>query len=94
MLAGVNQMAWPKFLVFNAAGAVLWATLYGLGAYYLGHALVSLRSPRHLLGIAGILVLVALLVFTMRHEAELTVQAEAALPGPVGQRRRQRRPSR
>ena len=26
VLAGVNQMAWPKFLVFNAAGAVLWET--------------------------------------------------------------------
>ena len=46
VLAGVNQMAWPKFLLFNAAGAVLWATLYGLGAYYLGHALEAARSPR------------------------------------------------
>src|ERR1700693_2694125 len=45
LLAGVNQMAWPKFLLFNAGGAVLWAALYGLGAYYLGHeASQSLRQ--------------------------------------------------
>jgi len=92
MLAGVNQMAWPKFLLFNAAGAVLWATLYGLGAYYLGHALESLTKPAaFLLGIAGVLILVTLLAFTKRHEAELTSEAEAALPGPIGQRKRKRR---
>jgi membrane protein DedA with SNARE-associated domain len=95
LLAGVNQMAWPKFLLFNAGGAVLWATLYGLGAYHLGHALESLTKPAAIvLGIIGILVLVGLLVFTKRHEAELTAQAEAALPGPIRQRRRDRRSSR
>src|SRR3984893_2672271 len=94
LLAGVNQMAWPKFLLFNAGGAVLWATLYGLGAYYLGHALESLTKPAAIvLGIIGILVLVVLLVFTKRHEAELTAQAETALPGPIKQRKRVRRPS-
>jgi len=95
VLAGVNQMAWPKFLVFNAAGAVLWATLYGLGAYYLGHALENLTKPvAILLGIAGILILVTLFVFVKRHEAELASQAEAALPEPMGERRQKRRPLR
>ena len=70
-------MAWPKFLLFNTAGAVVWATLYGLGAYYLGHALERLTKPAAIvLGIAGILVLVALFVLTKRHEAELTAEAE------------------
>ena len=93
LLAGANQMAWPKFLLFNAGGAVLWATLYGLSAYYLGHALESLAKPAAIvLGIIGILVLVVLLVFTKRHEAELTAQAETALPGPIKRRRRERRP--
>jgi membrane protein DedA with SNARE-associated domain len=92
LLAGANQMAWPKFLLFNAGGAVLWAALYGLGAYYLGHALESLAKPAAIvLGIIGILVLVVLLVFTKRHEAELTAQAETALPGPIKRRRRERR---
>jgi hypothetical protein len=47
-----------------------------------------------LLGIAGILILVTLFVFTKRHEAALTSEAEAALPGPIGQRKRKRRLSR
>jgi len=28
-LAGVNVMPWDRFLAFNAAGGVLWATIYG-----------------------------------------------------------------
>src|SRR6266853_2280595 len=28
-LAGTNRMRWPRFLLFNAAGAIVWATLYG-----------------------------------------------------------------
>jgi membrane protein DedA with SNARE-associated domain len=43
-LAGTNRMAWPRFLLFNAAGGIVWATLYGLGGYFLGdniHRLVT-----------------------------------------------------
>jgi membrane protein DedA with SNARE-associated domain len=32
-LAGVNHMPWRKFLVFNAAGGILWATIYGILGY-------------------------------------------------------------
>jgi membrane protein DedA with SNARE-associated domain len=35
-LAGVNQMRWPTFLVYNAAGGILWAIIYGLLGYYAG----------------------------------------------------------
>ncbi|GCE21012.1 DedA family protein [Dictyobacter kobayashii] len=35
-LAGVNKMAWPTFLVYNAAGGILWAIAYGLIGYYAG----------------------------------------------------------
>lgn len=91
LLAGVNQMAWPKFLLFNAGGAVLWAAIYGLGAYCLGHALESFTRPAAIvLGIVGLLALIALLVFTKRHEAELVARAEAALPGPIRRRKRRR----
>ena len=92
LLAGVNQMAWPRFLLFNSGGAVLWAAIYGLGAYCLGHELESFTRPAAMvLGIVGLLALIALLVFTKRHEAELVARAEAALPGPIRQRRRKRR---
>jgi len=37
-MAGISHMPWWRFLAFNAAGGILWATLVGLVAYYLGHA--------------------------------------------------------
>ena len=89
LLAGANQMAWPKFLVFNTAGAILWATIYGFGAYYLGHELEHVtKLTAAALGVIGILVLILIFILTMRHEAELTAKAEAAFPGPIMRRRR------
>jgi membrane protein DedA with SNARE-associated domain len=35
-LAGVNRMDWRSFFLANAAGGILWATFYGLGAYSFG----------------------------------------------------------
>lgn len=85
-------MAWPKFLLFNAAGAILWATIYGFGAYYLGRELEDVARPAAVVFLViGILVLIAVVIFTTRHEAELVAQAEAALPGPIMRRKRKGR---
>ena len=35
-LAGVNQMKWRTFLIYNAAGGIVWAIIYGLLGYYAG----------------------------------------------------------
>ena len=35
-LAGVNQMHWRTFFIYNAAGGIVWATVYGLLGYYAG----------------------------------------------------------
>lgn len=35
-LAGVNQMHWRTFFIYNAAGGIVWATIYGLLGYYAG----------------------------------------------------------
>ena len=40
-MAGVSHMPWWRFLVFNAAGGIIWATLVGLVAFYLGDAAAS-----------------------------------------------------
>ena len=32
VLAGTNRMSWLRFLAFNAAGGIAWATIYGVGA--------------------------------------------------------------
>lgn len=38
-LAGVNHMPWSTFLLYNAAGGVLWATIFGCLGFYAGHVL-------------------------------------------------------
>jgi len=40
-MAGISHMPWWRFLLFNAAGGILWATMVGLVAYYSGHAAAS-----------------------------------------------------
>lgn len=53
-LAGTNRMPWAKFLVFNAAGGILWATLYGLLGYFLGNNLPLLHRIVNILGVGGV----------------------------------------
>jgi len=87
LLAGVNQMSWPRFLLFNATGGTLWATLYGLAAFYIGREVESLRRPIGIgLLVVGVLVVIIALVFIARHETELEIEAEQALPGPLSKR--------
>ncbi len=40
-LAGLSKMPWLRFLAYNAAGGILWATTYGLAAYFFGQAAVD-----------------------------------------------------
>ncbi len=35
-IAGVNQMRWRTFFIYNAAGGIIWAIVYGLLGYYAG----------------------------------------------------------
>jgi membrane protein DedA with SNARE-associated domain len=37
-IAGLSRMNWWKFLFWNAAGGIVWATTVALTAYYLGRA--------------------------------------------------------
>ena len=83
-LAGVNRMPWSRFFVANLAGATLWATAFGLGAYTLGEGIHRVTGP-----VGAVLVAVALgaILFAgislRRHEAELEERAARALPGPL-----------
>src|SRR5438477_3502286 len=83
-LAGVNHMHWRRFLIFNAAGGIVWSTLYGVAAYLLGQQLLRLSGPIDLaLAIIGIVVIVAAIVFLRRNEARLQREADAAMPRPI-----------
>jgi membrane protein DedA with SNARE-associated domain len=83
-LAGVNRMEWRRFLLANAAGAILWASAVGFGAYAFGKAVLEVTGA---LGMALIIVSVGLIIvalwFARTHEAELEAKAEQALPGPL-----------
>jgi membrane protein DedA with SNARE-associated domain len=49
-LAGISQMPWWRFLLWNAAGGICWAILIGLVAYYAGHAAADAIGRYGLLG--------------------------------------------
>jgi membrane protein DedA with SNARE-associated domain len=83
-LAGVNQMHWRRFLIFNAAGGIIWSTIYGVAAYLLGQQLLRLSGPVDAaLAVAGVIVIVAAIVFLRRNEARLQREADEAMPGRV-----------
>ena len=55
LLAGVNEMPWRRFFVFNALGGAAWALTVGSAAYLLGSSASSLFEA---IGLAGVLALV------------------------------------
>lgn len=83
-LAGTNRMPWTPFLLYNALGGITWATLYGLGGYFLGNNVHRLTGPVGPATIAlGLLVTITSLIYLRRHEQCLEEEAEFALPGPL-----------
>ncbi|MEA2633695.1 MAG: hypothetical protein QOJ33_560 [Chloroflexota bacterium] len=83
-LAGVNRMHWRRFLIFNAAGGIVWSTIYGIAAFLLGKQLLQLSGWVDLaLAIVGVAVIIAVIVFLRRNEARLQREADRAMPGPL-----------
>ena len=84
ILAGANRMHWRRFLLANAAGAILWASLVGFGTYFFGRAVMHVTGPVGIaLAAVALAVIVGALLFVRAHEAELQAEAERALPGPL-----------
>lgn len=83
-LAGVSRMPWPRFLLFNALGGIIWATLYGLGGYLLGDQVHRLTGPVGTITIIlAVVIIIASIVLVWRNEQRLEEKAEKALPGPI-----------
>ena len=83
-LAGVNRMKWSHFLLFNALGGIVWATLYGLGGYLLGKNIDRLVGPVGTVTIVlAAIIIIATLIFVWRNERQLEERAEKELPGPI-----------
>jgi membrane protein DedA with SNARE-associated domain len=84
VFAGCNVMPWRNFLLANIVGSALWAVSYGYAAYALGLGFRQLQGPivivLVILTIAGFIVGG---IFIHRHEAQLSAEAERAMPGPL-----------
>src|SRR5207245_1138349 len=83
-LAGTNRMPWPRFLLFNALGGIVWATFYGIGGYLLGNNIHRFTGPvGRIQLVLAVLIIVVSLVVLRRNEHRLEEEAERALPGPL-----------
>ena len=72
-VAGLGKMPWWRFLFWNAAGGISWATLVGLVAYYGGKAAADAIQRYGLFAAAGVVVVAALVwlgVHTLRKRVE------------------------
>jgi membrane protein DedA with SNARE-associated domain len=91
-LAGTNRMHWLRFLVFNAAGGIVWSGIFVFGFYYLGSTLKRLRGPfDYGIGAAAAAVVIAFIVWTRRNAKRLEAEAEQEYPGPLEERPRRDR---
>ena len=72
LLAGVNKYHWPQFLFFNAAGAIIWALLVGIGGFLFGDSLHRVSGP---LGIMALVIVVggviAFMIIVRREEKKM-----------------------
>ncbi len=83
-LAGTNRMPWSRFLLFNALGGIVWATLYGLGGYFLGDNIHRFTGPIGTIAIVlAVVFILGSLLFLHRNEHRLEDEAERALPGSL-----------
>ena len=83
-LAGVNRFNWEEFFLYNAAGGIVWASIFGVGGFWLGRAFEHYARP---VGVAALIAAVIGSVLAARfirsHEQALEDEAERALPGPL-----------
>jgi membrane protein DedA with SNARE-associated domain len=57
-VAGLGRMPWWRFLFWNAAGGIVWATLVSLVAYYGGQKAADAITKYGTLGVAGVVAIV------------------------------------
>jgi len=76
-MAGISHMPWWRFLLFNAAGGILWATAVGLVAYFAGAAAADAIQTYGLFAAGGIVVVTVGVVLGLRWwERRMLAKAE------------------
>ena len=59
ILAGASTLPWNRFLIFNAAGAIAWASTFGAVGYLLGYSWETIERWIGHLGLVLLLMLLA-----------------------------------
>jgi membrane protein DedA with SNARE-associated domain len=84
IFAGANVMPWRNFLLANVTGSFIWAVSYGYAAYALGREFEQLEAPLVIfLAVVTVVLFIVGGMFVHRHEAQLSAEAERAMPGPL-----------
>ena len=87
-LAGVNHMPRRSFLFWNAVGGIVWATVYGVLGYILGHNVAQLDRVLMVMGAGGVAAVVAAVValialwLVRRHRERAKLDRAGALEQP------------
>jgi membrane protein DedA with SNARE-associated domain len=66
-VAGIGRMNWWKFLFWNAAGGIIWATAVGLVAYYAGHAAADAIQRYGIYAAGGIVAALLVVLFATHY---------------------------
>jgi membrane protein DedA with SNARE-associated domain len=83
LFAGLNEMPWRRFTVFNATGGVAWSAVCAFGAYGLGAAANGVGQAITLVGLGISAVLTAAgIVLARRWMRRFEQRAQAAYPDP------------
>lgn len=83
-LAGTNRMHWRQFVVYNAAGGIIWSGIYTWASYLAGNSLQKASGTINIvLGAVAAVVIIAIIFVVRRQARRLEAKAEAAYPGPL-----------
>lgn len=88
LFAGLSGMRWRIFFLYNAAGAVLWATAISLLGFFFGESWDLLQKWVGLGGViaVGVVLLAFLLMTLLRRARALRASLTALLPKALGRR--------
>lgn len=88
LLAGINRLQPTAFFLYNAAGGIVWAVLFGVGGYLLGTGIEHVAGPLGYVALAIALVgAIALWRFYKKNEEALLDRAVREMDAqPTGSR--------
>ena len=80
LLAGINRLPPLEFFLYNAAGGVVWASIFGFGGYALGQGIHRVAGPVGWVALSlALLGTFILWRFFKRNEERLLADAERAV---------------